>query len=542
MNPDDSVTQTDFESAYRNYLEPSPQPGTWGQLIGICATSGDKIPFSVIRLLGRGGMGAVFLAVDESRRRPVALKLPRADRLSTFQVSAFHVEEEATKTVSQGSRWIIEWLSHGLIHPVGGAVTRQLPFLALEYVAGRSLHKKLLDWGDGTIPGRLPQVEVGRVAIEICRGLEDIHGATPRYVHRDLKPANILFDTLSGGQSRIADFGVAVSTTPAGSTQWGGTLDYVPPECFPEPFWNCITSGLKVPCSPQFDLYSLGCMIYEMLVGHLPFRHRIARQRFRDGDNALEAAERKEWEYFQRHAAEMPHRLVGDVELGLSNLVMRLLEKDPINRLPNATDVRIELESLLPRIHSHPTSTVSTWPALDAKLLPEIRDMASNHFRFPLEWGVDKSGIVLGLAKRSQLSLELDEWLQEFLNLVDRWGDAVDGHIESPSVAKRPLEDPLFKDVQTFFHEGRVTLIRIKSNVTTFRMFKNLLEQCQNLLTETHDTFRIHWTAGDLPALQKFLAEVRSRLFELQIDGVERFAMASDRLLVAIEEIERSPR
>src|SRR5712691_11277836 len=123
--------------------------------------------------------------------------------------------------------------------------------MVMELVSGRTL-RQVLDDG-----GALPPAEAIRVATAVCEALEAAHAAG--IVHRDIKPANIV---LSGREVKVLDFGIARSEQPAGGTRTHGVLGtaaYLSPE-----------QASGEPVGPQSDLYSLGCVLFEMLTGTQP--------------------------------------------------------------------------------------------------------------------------------------------------------------------------------------------------------------------------------------------------------------------------------
>ena len=203
--------------------------------------------YRIERELGRGGMATVYLAEDLKHRRWVALKL-----LSP-EVGAAIGSERFRREIEIAAR-----LSHPHIvalHDSGVAADRL--FYVMPYIEGESLRARL------DRDGRLPVEEALRLAREIASALGYAHRRG--LVHRDIKPANVL---LSDGIALVADFGVARATgrdeTPAltsvGTTL--GTPAYMAPE--------------QIAASPDLDsradIYSLGCLLYELLTGQPPFR------------------------------------------------------------------------------------------------------------------------------------------------------------------------------------------------------------------------------------------------------------------------------
>ncbi|MCB0876134.1 MAG: serine/threonine protein kinase [Solirubrobacterales bacterium] len=195
--------------------------------------------------LGSGGMSTVYLAVDETLGRHVAIKVlhgeisDQADQLERFRREA--------RAVAQ--------LSHpNLVGVIDAGEEGGRPFIVFEYVPGQTLKQRI------SSEGRLPLDEAVAYAIEIGRGLQAAHAA--RLVHRDVKPQNVLIDP--EGRAKITDFGIALSLESHGLTATGrvlGTTDYVSPE-----------QAMGKEIDPRTDVYSLGILLYEMLTGEVPFK------------------------------------------------------------------------------------------------------------------------------------------------------------------------------------------------------------------------------------------------------------------------------
>jgi len=213
--------------------------------------------YSIDRLLGRGGMGAVFLAYDEHLQRQVALKIPLFhDGAAGLWKVRFLREARAVAT-----------LRHPNICPVFDAGEEQgLLFLTMAYIEGTPL---------SALIERRPwkQEEAVELVRTIARAMLVAHSTGT--LHRDLKPANILID--SNKQAVIMDFGLAhranwsdepsslLPDRDVGVTQFGsilGTLPYMPPEQ---------ARGDHEALGPWSDVYSLSVVLYELLTNRLPF-------------------------------------------------------------------------------------------------------------------------------------------------------------------------------------------------------------------------------------------------------------------------------
>lgn len=209
--------------------------------------------YRIMRPLGRGGMGEVYLARDTQLGRRVALKLVRNMGLETEEAhEQFMFEARATATFSHPNIVTI----YGVGEHAG------TPYVALEYLEGETLKQRI-----ALRPLQLQ--EALRLGEAIARALEEAHDH--RLLHRDLKPANIMLPP--DGRVRVVDFGLAswtgpLSAAPSGrldefksrSTVAGGTPSYMAPE-----------QWLEQECSPATDIWALGVVLYESLTQRRPF-------------------------------------------------------------------------------------------------------------------------------------------------------------------------------------------------------------------------------------------------------------------------------
>ena len=198
--------------------------------------------YQVRRPLGRGGMGAVYLAQDTTLDRPVALKVSRFDRGDGDAGERFLREARAAAGLQH------EGLCRVLDYGVEGGTL----FLTMEYIDGEPLSARLAD--DTPQDARWSAELVRRVA----EAVESAHGRG--IVHRDLKPANIMLG--ADGRPRVVDFGVARRDGDSTLTQAGvavGTPAYMSPEQIQGD-----------PVTPATDVYSLGVILYQLLTGRLP--------------------------------------------------------------------------------------------------------------------------------------------------------------------------------------------------------------------------------------------------------------------------------
>ncbi|MHC1769286.1 MAG: protein kinase [Verrucomicrobiia bacterium] len=249
--------------------------------------------YRILGVLGRGGMGVVFKAEDLKLKRPVALKLLR--------VELSHSTEARERFLREAQ--VAAALDHPnicTIYEVGEQDGQA--YIAMAYVDGKSLKGEI---------ARAPlQIdETLRIAIQVAEGLEEAH--RHRIVHRDIKPANVMLT--AKGQAKIMDFGLAHEGSAADRTRTGvvmGTVAYMSPEQ---------ALGRKV--DPRTDIWSFGCLLYEMLAGRSPFQgghEQVFFQAIVHGDPEPIAALRR------------------DVPAGLAHVIAKCLKKDRRDRYPNA--------------------------------------------------------------------------------------------------------------------------------------------------------------------------------------------------------------
>jgi len=213
---------------------------TSSQMIGTVLSGRYKLEAK----LGSGGMSTVYLARDTTLDRAVAVKVmhremsEQADQLERFRQEARAVAK----------------LSHpNVVAVIDAGEDGGHPYIVFEYVEGETLKQRI------NRIGALDTQEALAYAIEIARGLTVAHAR--RMVHRDIKPQNVLID--SEGRAKLTDFGISRQLEQDGMTATGrvlGTTDYVSPE-----------QAMGRPVDQRSDVYSLGVVLYEMLVGQVPY-------------------------------------------------------------------------------------------------------------------------------------------------------------------------------------------------------------------------------------------------------------------------------
>jgi serine/threonine-protein kinase len=267
--------------------------------------------YQIIRVLGEGGMGTVYQALQPAMKRMVALKLIRPEMVTKPDaVARFHKEMMVTARIEHPNT--IRVYDFGDEHG-------QL-YLAMELLAGASLRQVI----DGA--RRLDVARMVRIGKQVANALGAIHGHG--VVHRDLKPDNVILLDSFGERDfvKVLDFGIAkvldeqIRLTATGKPI--GTPTYMAPE-----------QAMGLAVDPRTDLYALGVMLYQMASGRVPFDAQLT------GTMLL------------AHAHEIPTPILArapDLPAELARLIMELLEKAPDARPASAAEVAARLDACLP--------------------------------------------------------------------------------------------------------------------------------------------------------------------------------------------------
>ncbi|MEU9333214.1 Stk1 family PASTA domain-containing Ser/Thr kinase [Streptomyces sp. NPDC048290] len=263
------------------------------------------------QVLGRGGMAEVYLAHDTRLGRTVAVKTLRADlaRDPSFQA---RFRREAQSAASLNHPAIVAVYDTGEDYIDGVSI----PYIVMEYVDGSTL-RELLHSGRKLLPERSMEMTIG-----ILQALEYSH--RNQIVHRDIKPANVMLTR--NGQVKVMDFGIARAMGDSGMTMTQtsaviGTAQYLSPEQ---------AKGEQVDA--RSDLYSTGCLLYELLTVRPPFV----------GDSPVAVA--------YQHVREEPQApSVFDPEITpeMDAIVLKALVKDPNYRYQSADEMRLDIEACL---------------------------------------------------------------------------------------------------------------------------------------------------------------------------------------------------
>jgi serine/threonine-protein kinase len=263
------------------------------------------------RELGQGGMATVYLAEDLRHHRQVAVKVLRAELAAALGPERFL--REITTTANLRHPHILPLYDSGVI-PAGEGSGR--PYYVMPFVDGESLRDRLVR------EKQLPIADALRIAREVAEALACAHAQG--VLHRDIKPENIL---LERGHANLADFGIARAVDAAGAEQLTETGLAIGTPTYMSPEQSVGEGGLD----RRSDLYSLGCVLYEMLAGEPPYSGPTAQ--------AIVAKRLRE-------PVPRVSTLRETVTPELEDVVSRLLAKSPADRFASAEDVVIRLAAV----------------------------------------------------------------------------------------------------------------------------------------------------------------------------------------------------
>jgi serine/threonine protein kinase len=279
--------------------------------------------YMIVKKLGEGGMGEVFLAREVVMDRLVVLKMLRKDKAVSQRI-AERFALEARVGGALGHANIVAYHNTGFAHGVR--------FLVMEYVEGETLQDRI------SRERRIPEREVLRIGAEILKGLVHLHAKG--IIHRDIKPANILIS--SDESVKLSDFGSArLSAQPFSDTNTiVGTPNYIPPE----------QVRATASIDHRADLYALGATLYHALAGRVPFDYPATHTILR------------------AHVDELPPALQEfnpQLSSGTIRIIEKLMAKDPTERYATAQEALGEIENALspPSVQSK-REFVPRWPRL----------------------------------------------------------------------------------------------------------------------------------------------------------------------------------
>ncbi len=271
--------------------------------------------YKLTRLLGRGGMGAVWEGTHTSLGTRVAVKFIDAEYAESPEARS-RFENEARAAAKLRSKHVVEVYDHGVSDD-------GRPFIVMEFLQGEPLDKRL------DRVGRMPAKETAHIVMQVCRALTKAHAAG--IVHRDLKPENVflVWDDEEGTDvAKVVDFGIAKFTdsslAASSSTRTGsvlGTPYYMSPEQ---------ARGLR-SIDYRSDLWSVGVIVYRCIVGTLPFEGEAV------GDLLVKLC---------TAPIPVPSRIAPDVPPGFDAWLAKALEREPQQRFASAVQLAESLAAV----------------------------------------------------------------------------------------------------------------------------------------------------------------------------------------------------
>ncbi len=272
------------------------------------ARIGPDLPgYKILEVIGRGGMGVVYKALHIRLDRLVALKMV---------LSGAHASPEELARFSLESQAVAQLQHPGIVQIYEVGEHDGLPYFSLEFVAGGSLAHKI-----GGKPQ--PTLEAAEMVRDLALAMREAHRRN--IIHRDLKPANVLL-TPDGGP-KITDFGLAKRLDADSQQTITGAIMGSPSYMAPEQAW-----GQTHQIGPLTDLYALGAILYEMLVGRPPFQ----------GASLIETIE-----LVRTEEPVPPTRLQPKIPVDLETICLKCLQKDPAKRYQGAGALAEDLERFL---------------------------------------------------------------------------------------------------------------------------------------------------------------------------------------------------
>lgn len=305
---------------------------------------GQKIDgrYQIIRTIGEGGMANVYLAYDTILDREVAVKVLRGDLASDEKfVKRFQREAKAASSLNHPN--IVE------MYDVGEDNGNY--FIVMEYIDGKTL-KSLIKKRGG-----LSLAETVDIMMQLTSAIACAHDSF--LIHRDIKPQNVLI--LEDGRVKITDFGIAIAMNSTELTQTNsvmGSVHYLPPE-------QANGSGATI----KSDIYSLGILMYECLIGKLPFK----------GENAVEIAIKQMKEKIPSLCAQNDL-----IPQSIENIVLKACAKNPRNRYDSVAEMHEDLKTALSDERKNEKRHVYKYPENDleeTKALPTLDKLKAKETR-----------------------------------------------------------------------------------------------------------------------------------------------------------------
>lgn len=257
--------------------------------------------YRIVGVLGEGGMGSVYEAVDIITKRNVAIKFLKASvARDQINITRFEIETKATATLNHPN--IVRVLSVGKFEG--------LPYMVNELIVGRNLEEELDE------RGRYTYLEAVDILEQLCNAVSNAH--KHGVIHRDIKPSNVYITR--DGLVKLGDFGIARyadSKRVTSNTNIVGSAHYLAPE---------VCKGDEA--TVRSDIYALGINLFQLVTGHVPF----------DGDSNVAIAVKQIKEKFPS-----PRRYIKTVPKAIEQIINKCVKKRPRERYENVEQLRVEL-------------------------------------------------------------------------------------------------------------------------------------------------------------------------------------------------------
>lgn len=482
-----------------------------GNLSGVDLTGQVVGDFQVLRRLGQGGMGQVYLAQQLSLQRKVALKIMKAE-LASNETSLKRFEAEALAVAQATHANIVQVYATGQ--------QNGLHYIALEYVDGLNLREYLAKKGSPSLQAILSIMRQVAAALQRAGELG--------IVHRDIKPDNILLTRK--GEVKVADFGLSRILSEAAPnlnlTQSGVTLG--------TPLYMSPEQVEGKPLDPRSDIYSFGVTCYHVLAGNPPFQ----------GQTAFEVA----LQHVQKQPKPLPE-IRPDLPVDLCAIVHKMMDKDPAQRYQTGRELLKDLNRLRENLggasQGHKTLQAGSFvPTKTMPAMPPVEEPLPYWQRPWVRWTVPGSlllalfaGVALGWprsrpsspppppepappvklasepAPHQSRELFLQTGVKQYADPGKDQGNVVLGLKLGIELAEFYLEQWRLEEADRFFHELIVNPHKVEAYSNLGRLghaivlaFKNQAAESNKLFLEVVDTRR-----APLPRLQFLLNDPHFR-------------------------------
>lgn len=286
--------------------------------------------YQIVKMIGEGGMANVYLAYDTILDRNVAIKVLRGD-LAEDEKFVRRFQREAISSSLLNHPNIVE------MYDVGEDDGKY--YIVMEFIEGKTLKSLVKRRGKLTVP------EVVDVMTQLASGIACAHDSY--IIHRDIKPQNIMI--YDNGRVKITDFGIATAINSNELTQTNsvmGSVYYLPPE-------QANGSGATI----KSDIYSLGILMYELLIGKLPFK----------GENAVEIAIKQ-----MRDPIPSVKNIDETIPQSIENIVLKCCAKNPKNRYDSIEEMQIDINMALDEDKKNIDKHIYIYPEQDLEETKKI--------------------------------------------------------------------------------------------------------------------------------------------------------------------------